>query len=105
MRKKTIFNLLPQTRKAKSTPDFRPIAVVKLLYKPIAYLVLGRIEATLDVGQPEEQHGFRAGCIEEHLLCLHLARDKTFTRCANVIRVPMWVVSLDSSKAFDKVKW
>ena len=60
--KQTIFNMLPKTREAKSTSDFRPIAVVRLLYKTFAYLVLGGIEATLDAGQPEEQHGFlRAG--------------------------------------------
>jgi len=58
--KRTIFNMLPKTRGAKSTSDFRPIAVVRLLYKTFACLVLGRIEATLDAGQPAEQHGFRA---------------------------------------------
>jgi len=36
--KQTIFNLLPKTREAKSTSDFRPIAVVRLLYKTFAYL-------------------------------------------------------------------
>ena len=48
--KQTVFNMLPKTRGAKSTSDFRPIAVVRLLYKTFAYLVLGRIEATLDRG-------------------------------------------------------
>ena len=75
--KQTVFNMLPKTRGAKSTSDFRPIAVVRLLYKTFAYLVLGRIEATLDAGQPEEQHGFRADRrIEEHLLTTNLVLDK-----------------------------
>ena len=99
--KQTIFNMLPKTREAKSTSDFRPIAVVRLLYKTFAYLVLGRIEATLDAGQPEEQHGFRAGRrIEEHLLTTNLVLDTTLA-----LDVPVWIVSLDLSKAFDKVKW
>ena len=99
--KQTVFNMLPKTRGAKSTSDFRPIAVVRLLYKTFAYLVLGRIEATLDAGQPEEQHGSRADRrIEEHLLTTNLVLDKTLS-----LDVPVWIVSLDLSKAFDKVKW
>ena len=99
--KQTIFNMLPQTREAKSTSDFPTIAVVKLLYKTFAYLILGRIEATLEAGQPEEQHGFRAQRrIEEHLLTTNLVLDKTLA-----LDVPVWVVSLNLSKAFDKVKW
>ena len=99
--KQTVFNMLPKTRGAKSTSDFRPIAVVRMLYNAFAYLVLGRIEATLDAGQPEEQHGFRADRrIEEHLLTTNLVLDKTLS-----LDVPMWIVSLDLSKAFDKVKW
>ena len=98
--KQTVFNMLPKTRGAKSTSDFRPIAVVRLLYKTFAYLVLGRIEAILDAG-PEEQHGFRADRrIEEHLLTPNLVLDKTLS-----LDVPVWIVSLDLSKAFDKVKW
>ena len=34
--KQTVFNMLPKTRGAKSTSDFRPIAVVRLLYKTFA---------------------------------------------------------------------
>ena len=96
-----MFNMLPKTRGAKSTSDFRPIAVVRLLYKTVAYLVLGRMDATLDAGQPEEQHGFRADRrIEELLLTTNLVLDKTLS-----LDVPMWIVNLDLSKAFDKVKW
>ena len=99
--KQTIFNMLPKTREAKSTSDFRPIAVVRLLHKTFAYLMLGRIEATLEAGQPEEQHGFRAQRrIEDHLLTTNLVLDKTLA-----LDVPVWNVSLDLSRAFDKVKW
>ena len=76
--RQTIFNMLPKTGEAKSTSDFRPIAVVRLLHKTYAYLMLGRIEATLEAGQPEERHGFRAQrCIEEHLLTTNLVLDQT----------------------------
>ena len=84
--KQTIFKILPKKREAQSTSDFRPIAVVRVLYKTFAYLWLGRVEATLDAGQPEEQHGFRAGRrIEEHLLTTNLVLDKTLA-----LDVPVW---------------
>ena len=49
--------------------DFRPIANLRLLYKVFAYLILRRIEHTLDTHQPEDQHRFRSKHrLEEHLL-------------------------------------
>ena len=51
--------------------------------------------------QPEKQHGFRAGRrLEEHLLTANLFLDKTLA--ANM---PVWILSLDLSKAFDRVDW
>ena len=55
--------------------------MVMLLYKTFACLVLGRIEATLDAGQPAEQHGFRADrrrnlweALDEHGVSDHMLR-------------------------------
>ena len=98
---KTFFKMLPKTKAAKSVSDFRPIANVRLLYKLFAYLMLGRMEDALEASQPEEQHGFRQGRrIEEHLLTANLCLQKTLA--ANT---PLWIISLDLSKAFDKVDW
>ena len=75
--------------------------MVKLLYKTFAYLVLGRIEATVEAGQLKAQHPFRAHRrIEKHLLTTNLVLDQTLA-----LDVPVSVVSLDLPKAFDKVKW
>ena len=64
-------------------------------------MILHRIEATLDMEQPEEQHGFRAGWrMKEHVLTTNLILDKS-TR----FNLPIWIVSLDLSKAFDRVHW
>ena len=97
----TIFKMLPKSRCAKFASDFRPIASLRLLYKIFAYLMLGRMEKTLENSQPEEQHGFRKQRrIEEHLLTANLCLQKTLA--ANI---PLWIISLDLSKAFDKVNW
>eukprot|EP00439_Symbiodinium_sp_Y106_P084981 s314_g27.t1 len=66
---KTLFIMLSKKPGAVQPTDFRPIAIVRLLYKTFAYLILGRIEGPLDAHQPEEQHGFRSNYrVEEHLL-------------------------------------
>ena len=53
--RKTLFQMLPKSHRARVPADFRPIASLRLLYKVFAYLVLGRIEETLEQHQPEEQ--------------------------------------------------
>ena len=64
-------------------------------------MILGRAEHILDAQQPEEQHGFRhAYRIEEHLLTTNLFIDK-----ATIHEFPVWIISLDFSKAFDRVMW
>ena len=86
---------------AMHASDVRPIANLRLLHKVFAYLIFGRIEHTLDIHQPEEQHGFRSKYrLGEHLGTANLVFDKTTPH-----RIPVWMVSLDLSKAFDGVHW
>ena len=85
----------------KVPADYRPIASVRLFYKIFAYMMLARVEPALGIHQPEEQHGFRKGHrIEEHLLTANLVVDKLLA-----VSTPIWIVSLDLSKAFDRVSW
>ena len=89
--------MLAKTARAPQPSAFRPIANIRLLYKAFAFMILGRIEALLEAHQPEEQHGLRKHRrIDEHLLSATLCLDK---------RTPLWIVSLNLSKAFDKVNW
>ena len=91
--------MFPLSHRARVPAAFRPIASLRLLYQVFAYLVLGRIEETLEQHQPEEQHGFRSGRrIEEHLLTANVVIDKTL-----LANVPLWIASLDVSKVFDRV--
>ena len=99
--RRTMFTMLGKHAKAKLVSDFRPIASVRVLYKTFAYMILGRIEQCLEDSQPEEQHGFRGGRrLEEHLVTANLISDKLFA--ANR---PLWIVSLDLSKVFDRINW
>ena len=85
----------------KTCDGFPPIANIRLFYKVFAYMILARVEQSLESFQPETQHGFRSGRrMEEHVLTTNLSLDKS--RAAGL---PLWVISLDLSKAFDTVKW
>ena len=95
------FHYAGKKTKAVTTLDVRPIANVRMMYKLFARMVLGRVGDVLDAAQPEEQHGFRPGRrIEEHLVTANHVLDKTLA--ANI---PLWIVSVDFSKAFDRVEW
>ena len=98
---KTMFIMLAKFRSAKLPSDFRPIASVRILYKVFTYMVLARVELVLEANQPEEQHGFRGGRrLEEHLVSANLVIDKLLA-----VGKPVWIVSLDLSKAFERVNW
>jgi len=97
----TLFKMPPKTSKAKLPTEFRPIACLMVLYKVFTYLVLGRLESNLESAQPEEQHGFRNDRrIEEHLSTASLVIEKTL-----MMNIPIWIISVDLSKAFDRVAW
>jgi len=99
--RRTLFLMIPKSARAKMVTDYRPIASLRLLYKGFAYLVLARIEEKLEAAQPEEQHAFRSDRrLEEHLMTADMFIEKT--RAQNI---PIWIVSLDLSKAFDRVAW
>ena len=98
---RTLFQMLAKTARAQQPSDYRPIANIRLLYKTFAFMILGRIEALLEAHQPEEQHGFRQHRrMDEHLLTATLFLDKAWDK-----GIPVWIVSLDLSKAFDRVNW
>ena len=99
--RKTLFKMLPKTLKPRTTTDFRPIASIRLFYKIFAYMILAQIEGTLETSQPEEQRGFRSKRrIQEHLLTFNVILDKTLE-----MDQALWIISLDLSKAFDRVNW
>ena len=86
-------------RNAKLPSNFWPIATVRRLYKIFTHMVLAQVEPVLEASQPEKQHGFRCGRrLGEHLVSANLMIDKLLA-----VGKPFWIVSLDLSKAFDRV--
>ena len=83
----------------KSLGNYRPIAVVPVLYKLFATVLLKRIQVKLDTLQPEEQTGFRAtySC-SDVVHALRQVAEKSADWGLNV-----WIASLDLEKAFDKL--
>ena len=95
---RTLFQMLANTARAQQPSDFRPIANIPLLYKTFAFMILGRMEGLLEAHQPEEQHGFRKHRrMDEHLLTATLFLDKAWDK-----GIPVWIVSLNLSKALDR---
>ena len=67
----------------------------------VSTAILGRVEPFVGAAQPGEQHGFRSGRrIDEHLVTANLVIDKSWS-----VNMPIWMISLDLSKAFDRVHW
>ena len=88
---RAFFNMLPETKAAKSVSELRPMANVRLLYKLFAYLMFGRMEDAIEASQPDEQHGFRRGRrIEEHFLTADVRLQKTLAA-----KTPLWIIDLD----------
>ena len=79
--------------------SYRPIAIVRVLYKLAATVLLKRIQEKLDCLQPEEQARFRAtySC-SDVVHTLRQVAEKAHDWGLNV-----WVASLDLEKAIDKV--
>ena len=83
--RKTFSQRFPKKKhRAILTTVFRPIANIRLLYKTFAYMILHRIEAALEMGQPEEQNGFRAGWRVEVITANLFLDEKQKTQFANM---------------------
>ena len=69
------------------------------MYKLLSRIICGRIEATLDEAQSEDQAGFRPGySCDDHLFTITLLAEK-----CKEFNVPLWVATLDFKKAFDSI--
>ena len=79
--------------------NWRPIAVLPILYKTFSKLIYARISPILESCQSNDQFGFRKDRrIDDVLGILENMVGKT-----SEWNLPLWIASLDLRKAFDRI--
>ena len=79
--------------------NYRPIAIIPLLYKLFARLLYNRLETLLDKQQTPDQAGFRHNfSTEDHLYTLTVLHEQ-----AAEWQLNLWVAAIDFKKAFDSI--
>jgi len=97
--KKVVIKVLFKSGDPKLPQNYRPIAIIPILYKLFAKLIYNRLEPNLDREQSSDQAGFRHRySTEDHLLTATLIQE-----IADEYQVPLWVATLDFKKAFDVI--
>ena len=95
----TVFRMLPKSGDLSDANNWRPIAVLPILYKIFSKLIYARLHPILENCQSNDQFGFRT---DRRI-------DDVFGIVENIIgktsewNVPLWICSLDLRKAFDRV--
>ena len=98
--RESFFVLLHKGGPVQDANNWRPIAILKIVYKVFARLLHSRIKHQLEAAQSDEQFGFRPGrCTTDALLIAE-------TVVAHSIRYnfQLFMVSIDLRKAFDRVE-
>ena len=91
--------MLPKSGDLKDPSNWRPIAILPILYKIFSRLLYHRLKVFLDPEQSDDQYGFQKDKRIEDVFCV----------LENVIgksiefQIPLWMVSIDMRKAFDRI--
>jgi len=79
--------------------NYRPIAIIPMLYKLFARLLYNRLEVLLDKQQTPDQAGFRHNySTADHLYTLTILHEQ-----AAEWQLNLWVAAIDFKKAFDSI--
>jgi sorting nexin-29 len=98
--KTSLITILHKDGDQQLPSNYRPISVIKLLYKLFARLVLARMKKGLEEEQSVDQAGFRSGYgTDDHLFTLSQPQEKS-----EEWRQEVWFVFVDFRKAFDTVE-
>ena len=81
--------------------NYIPIRLLPIMYKVFSSILLQRMIRTLDIHQPREQAGFRAGYSTiEYLQLVNQLQEK-----ANEDNMPLGFAFVDKEKAFDSIEF
>ena len=94
-----VFSMIPKQGDLSLPSNWRPIAILPIFYELFSRMLHNRLLPQLDSHQHFDQCGFRPGVrIEDALLVAETLISKTLE-----YHLPLWMVSLDLKKAFDRV--
>ena len=94
-----VLSMIPKQGDLSLPINWRPIAIFPIFYKLFSHMLYNRLLPQLDSHQHFDQCGFRPGVrIEDALLVAETLISKTLE-----YHLPLWMVSLDLKKAFDRV--
>ena len=98
--KQSIVTVLHNKGDIRCPDNYRPIAMLPILYKLLARTLDSRMKAALDEAQPVDQAGFRKGfgCDDHLFTILQLIERMSEYNC------PLWICAIDFRKAFDTVE-
>lgn len=97
--KQTTIKVLHKPGDTKEPKNYRPIAIIPLLYKLYAKLLYNRLAPLLNQQQSPDQAGFRHGfCTTDHLYTTTLLHEKS-----HEWQLGLWIATVDFKKAFDTV--
>ena len=93
--------MLPKNGGLNCASNWRPIAILPILYKIFAKMLYYRLYPILDAYQPDDQFGFRRNKrIEDVFAILENIISK-----ADEWNLPVCMISLDLRKAFETIKF
>ena len=96
-----LFVMLPKAGDTSDPKKWRPVAILDVSYKVFAKIIYHRLQPLLDKEQASDQMGFRSHSgTDDALLVLECMSGKALEW-----NLDMWVVSIDLSKAFDRVEY
>jgi hypothetical protein len=98
--KKTRLKLLFKKGDTQLPDNYRPIAMIPIMYKLWSKVLCSRIRAILDSEQSCDQAGFRSGfSCDDHLFAAVILQEKL-----NEFNLPLWAAAVDFKKAFDTIE-
>ena len=97
----TLFSMLPKSGDLSLAQNWRPVAILRISYKLFARLVYQRLRRKLDTSQCADQVGFRA---ERSVDDAFVTVESIFAKSVEW-NSPLWCLSLDLSKAFDRIEY
>ena len=97
--KKTTISVIYKSGDAQLPNNYRPIAIIPLLYKLFARLLYNRLQPDLDRHQSPDQAGFRPDfSTDDHLFTAAILQERS-----HEWQRPLWVSAVDFKKAFDTI--